>query len=125
MRSGVRTSQRIIRFGLTLLLCALAVQAPGASAQGIDDNASDAGHELPPAERQALLDAQASPPNAPQGNAVGDCDIGQWTPVEPINTARSRSGAWRTAFQAWESASGRCSSPACSLARSRSTASQR
>ena len=50
----------------------------------------DSGHELPPEQRQALLELMGRTTSAAPVNVNAACTIGEWQTVSPVNTPRSR-----------------------------------
>lgn len=82
---------------LTLYLWAVHL-TPVTAQTGDDTNDEDHGQELPPEQRQALLDQMARQPAGPQVTTAGNCTVGNWESVAPINTARSRTALVYASF---------------------------
>lgn len=89
-----KTSMKLIGIltAVVLLLCLWAVQFIPVTAQSGSSTDTDSGQELPPEERQALLDQMEMAHAAAEAPAtVNDaCTIGSWQTVSPVNTTRSR-----------------------------------
>lgn len=77
---------------IVLLFSLWAAPTAPVAAQTGEAPPEDTGQELPPEEHQALLEEMVQSSSGPQPAAAGDCEIGTWQSVSPVNTGRSRPG---------------------------------
>lgn len=73
-----------------LLLSLWAVQFMPVTAQSDSSTNTDIGQELPPEERQALLEQMAHAVTEAPASVSEACTIGSWQMVSPVNRVRSR-----------------------------------
>ena len=88
----------IFTIAILMLYLWAAQFAPATAQTDAGAAAEDYGQELPPEQRQALLDQMTQRAVEPQITTAGTCDVGSWQPVAPVNTGRSRTGLTYATF---------------------------